>query len=267
MSHVCVIELFVLLTIGLLAGLLAGLFGIGGGLVIVPALVWWLRAQGAPLEWAMPIAVASALGSMLLTSASSAFAHARKQHLDWSTTLRLAASLALGALLGAWLAVRLPGQWLAWIFALFAAWVGVRMLLGSVEQRHVKRPAKARYWWLFGPLMGAASAMVGIGGASFNVPYLTRNGFTTLQAVAVAAACGWLLALAGSVGFLLQDAAGMAWPRTIGYWYWPAVLTIGLGGLLMAPVGAALAHRLGSARLARGFGAVLLLVAVRMAMQ
>ena len=260
------LEILALILIGALAGVLAGLLGIGGGLVIVPALVWLLTAQGASIDLAMPIAVASALGSMLLTSASSALAHARKQALGWTAIIRLAPTLALGALFGAWLAVRIPGQWLAWFFAAFAAWVGLRMLFAVGREQAEQRRAKPRQWWFFGPSIGALSAMLGIGGASFNVPYLSRNGYNTMQAVAIAAACGWLLALAGSIGFMLQpDPPG--WPTTIGYWHWPAVLVIGMCGLLTAPLGANLAHQLGSARLARVFGIVLLIVAVRMALQ
>ena len=261
------IEILALILIGALAGVLAGLFGIGGGLVIVPALVWLLTAQGAPLDPAMPMAVASALGSMLLTSASSAWAHSRKQAMDWLAVARLAPTLALGAVFGAWLAVRIPGQALALIFAIFAAWVGLRMMFGSGQRTETERPARPRQWWLFGPGIGAASAMLGIGGASFNVPYLVHNGYNTMHAVAIAAACGWLLALAGSVGFMLQADPQGLWPNSIGYWYWPAVLVIGSAGLLCAPLGANLAHRLGSARLARLFGLLMLAVAVRMAMQ
>lgn len=261
------IEILALILIGALAGVLAGLFGIGGGLVIVPALVWLLTAQGAALDLAMPMAVASALGSMLLTSASSTWAHSRKQALDWSAVARLGPTLALGAVFGAWLAVRIPGQTLAMLFAAFAAWVGLRMVFGFGRKQAAEREAKARQWWVFGPGIGAASAMLGIGGASFNVPYLVRNGYDTMHAVAIAAACGWLLALAGSIGFIFQAGAQSVWPNSLGYWYWPAVLVIGLTGLLSAPLGANLAHRLGSARLARLFGLLLLVVAVRMAMQ
>ncbi|MEM7053870.1 MAG: sulfite exporter TauE/SafE family protein [Pseudomonadota bacterium] len=260
------LEILILILIGALAGILAGLFGIGGGLVIVPALLWLLTVQGAELDLAMPMAVASALGSMLLTSASSAFAHARKQALDWAAILRLAPAMAIGAVFGAWLAVRIPGQALAWLFAAFAAWVGLRMLMGAGRARAESRAAKARLWWLVGPGIGAISAMLGIGGASFNVPYLSRNGYNTMQAVAMAAACGWLLALAGSVGFMLQLDVQL-WPNSLGYWYWPAVLVVGISGLLAAPLGAGWAHRLGSARLARLFGILLLVVAVRMALQ
>jgi len=262
-----VIEIAILMLIGILAGLLAGLFGIGGGLVIVPGLTWLLLSQGMMLDFAMPIAVASALGSMVLTSASSALAHARKQALDWPSVWRLAPTLALGALLGAWLAVRLSGQWLSWIFALFAAWIGVRMIFGVGQEKAADRSPRARGWWLFGPLIGALSAMLGIGGASFNVPYLTRNGFSAIQAVAIAAACGWFLALAGSLGFMLQTSSGAHWPGLLGYWYWPAVLIIGIVGMLTAPLGASLAHRIGSLRLAQWFGFLLLIVAMRMAMQ
>lgn len=260
------LELFALLIIGLSAGILAGLLGIGGGLVIVPALTALLRARGLETEVAVPIAVATALASMLLTSAGSALAHARSASMDGAAVARLAPALALGAVAGASLATALGGVILARIFAAITAIIGVRMLLIRTERRHDVTP-RPRGWWWAGPGIGAVSAMIGIGGGSFNVPYLMRNGYSTVQAVAIAAACGWAIALAGSIGFLIRGGVQESLPGLVGFLYLPGVAVIGVAGLVAAPLGVRLAHRLGSIRLARVFGVFLLFIAVHMALQ
>jgi len=252
--------------IGSAAGVLAGLLGIGGGLVIVPTLSWLLVHQGAVPDLAVPMAVATALGTMLLTSAASAWSHARRGNVDWAAVARLGPAVAAGALLGAWVAAGLSGEVLARVFAFLVALIALRMLLGSgVSMRPV--PERLRGWLLAGPVVGAASALIGIGGGSFNVPYLAWNGYTTLRAVGIAAACGWPIALAGSAGFLVRGWNTVDWPLSAGYWYLPGVIVIGLSGAVATPLGTRLAHRIGSAGLARVFGVFLLVVAIRMALE
>lgn len=257
--------LILLLLTGLLAGVLAGLLGIGGGLVIVPAVSWILLAQGAPADIAVPMAVATSLGTMLMTSASAIWFHDRRGGVDWACVVRLAPMVGLGALLGAWLAVLMPGLWLARFFAVVATILGLRMLLATAN-RSVEREPFPRGWWLFGPLIGAVSAMIGIGGGSFNVPYLARNGYAMVRAVAIASTCGWPIALGGVVGFVALGGIGPLWPQSLGYLYWPGLLVIGIAGMLAAPLGVALAHRLPAARLRRVFGLALILIAIRMAL-
>lgn len=260
------IEWIALLGTGAAAGLLAGLLGIGGGLVIVPALTVLLVARGLPIDTAVPTAVATALGSMLLTSASSAIAHARGGRMDWSAALRLGPALAVGGLFGGWIAPVLGGTVLARVFGVLAAAIGLRMLFAVRTQQAARRP-EPRAWWAAGPLIGALSALIGIGGGSFNVPYLVRNGYTTIRAVAVAAACGWPIALAGVAGFALRGLEPGTVPGLYGHLYLPGMVLVGVAGLSTAPLGARLAERLGSERLGRVFGALLLVVALRMALQ
>ncbi len=248
---------------GLVAGVLAGLLGIGGGLVIVPALTWILRSQGVAVDIAVPVAVATSLGTMLLTSASAVWFHDRRDGVHWPTVARLAPAVGTGALIGAWSAALLPGLWLARIFALLAAIIGIRMLL-DLKPPPVDRQARARGWPLIGPLIGAVSAIMGIGGGSFNVPYLVRNGFPPVRAVAIASACGWPIALGGVAGFTVAGWGHQLLAWSVGYLYGPGIVVIGLCGAAAAPLGVSLAHRLPARRLRRIFGLLLLLVAVRM---
>jgi uncharacterized membrane protein YfcA len=259
-----VILLFTLLMLtGLLAGLLAGLLGIGGGLVIVPALTALLRLQGVEIEQAAAVAVACSLGSMLLTSASAVWFHTRKGAVDWSAVARLAPAMTIGAGLGATAAAALPGQALIRIFAVLAALIGARMLF-ALQTASMPVHPKPRGWWFAGPLIGAVSALMGIGGGSFNVPYLVHNGFSPVRAVAIASACGWPIAMGGVVGFIIAGWGSTVVEPGLGYLYWPAVVIVGIAGAVAAPAGVALAHRLPAASLRRLFGLLLLVVAARM---
>lgn len=258
------VEFVALISIGAFAGILAGLLGIGGGLVIVPAMTALLISQGAGIDLAVPMSVATSLGSMLLTSAASAWSHARRGTVDWHAVFRLGPAIALGALLGARLATELSGPALARVFAAITTLIALRMLLGGSASTRPVAP-RVRAWPVAGPLIGGVSAMIGIGGGSFNVPYLTWNGYSTIRAVGIAAACGWPIALAGSAGFVVEGWGRQLWNDSLGYIYLPGAALIGLAGSLAAPLGAKLAHHLGSEMLARVFGVFLLIVAIRMA--
>jgi uncharacterized membrane protein YfcA len=255
---------FLLLLVGLAAGLLAGLLGIGGGLVIVPALSALLTWQQVSEDVAVPVAVATSLATMLMTAASAVWFHFRRGAVDWPTVARLGGGVAAGAAIGAALATTIPGQDLARVFAVIAGLIGIRMILAPAPEPADRTP-RPRLWWLAGPLIGAASALVGIGGGTFNVPYLTRNGYPIVRAVANASACGWPIAAAGALTFALIGPQGTAPYGSIGHVWLPGMLLIGLGGLLAAPAGVALAHRLPAGILRRLFGVVLILVALRMA--
>lgn len=259
-------EWILLAAIGLSAGTLAGLLGIGGGLVIVPALSLLLVGRGVSVDTAVPMAVATALASMLLTSAASAMAHARRNNVAWSVVVRLGPAVGVGAMLGGWLASVISGPMLSRLFAVLAGLIALRMLLALPLAVRQVEPSP-RGWWLAGPVIGTLSALIGIGGGSFNVPYLGFNGYTTLRAVGIAAACGWPIALGGSLVLLVNQPAGDPVSGALGYWYLPGVLIIGLGGVVAAPWGTRLAHRLSSTALSRLFGLFLLLVAARMAFQ
>jgi uncharacterized membrane protein YfcA len=258
--------LFQLLLTGVCAGLLAGLLGIGGGLVSVPALTWILLANGTPVDQAVAMAVATSLGAMLLTSASAIWFHDRRGGVDWTCVARLAPAVGLGALVGAGLATELSGPALARVFAVAAAAIGIRMILARHPNPNAaERSPFPRHWYFAGPVIGAVSAMIGIGGGSFNVPYLAHNGYAMVRAVAIASACGWPIALGGVLGFVVLGWNEDFRPWSLGYLYGPGCVLVGLAGAAAAPFGVALAHRLPARGLRRLFGVALIGVAIRMA--
>jgi len=254
--------------VGALAGVLAGLFGIGGGLIIVPALTALWVIQGASLDIAVPMAIASSLGAMLLTSAASIWAHHMRGSVRWPVVWRLGPATAAGALIGAWLATQIDGQTLARVFAAIVLVIAVPMLRHQPPSPTTSATAPLslpQYWPVLGPGIGLLSALAGIGGGSFNVPYLLRNGQRMVDAVGTAAACGWPIALGGVIGFIITGHDLVRWPQAWGYLNGPAMLAIGVFGAVTAPLGAHLAHRLPAQHLRRLFGLLLCLVALRMA--
>lgn len=243
-----------LVGVGLSAGVLAGLFGIGGGLIIVPAVTFVLISQGLPADVAVPTAVATSLGSMLLTSARAVWSHHRRIGFDRTTVRALAPGMMAGAAAGVWLTNRLPVVWVSGVFAGLVTLIGLRMMWAHTLSAPT-RSARPRGAIAATALMGSASAMVGIGGGSLLVPYLIWNGYASVQAVALASAMGWLLALMGVLTFVVIEPSAIQ----LGSIVW-----VGLAGAITAPVGVAWAHRLSSTRLRRLFGLVLLVVAFGM---
>ncbi len=247
---------------GALAGLLAGLVGIGGGLVTVPAMVWLLPHLGVAPQWVMHVAVATALAVIVPTALLSARSHQRRQAVDWAWVWRLAPVLAMGSLLAVMLAGQLSRPLLQGVFALFAAVVALllwRPILPSAGQCRV-RPGES---WLVGAGIGLWAALTGTGGGTLVVPYLHWRGLPLRRAVGTAAACGLPIALAGVLGFSLWSPAPEG-SGLLGLVHLPVAGLLLLGSLAAVPWGARLAHRLPVGVLRRVLALVLLLVAWRL---
>lgn len=249
------------LALGALAGLLAGLLGIGGGLVLVAALVWLLPTQGVPVEHAVHAALATALASIVLTGLSSARAHHRRGSVLWPTVAWLVPGLLLGGWLGSGLAVRLDGEWLRLLIAGYCALAAMQMALDWPRAR-AERPDAPRGpgYSLAGGGIGAMSALVGIGGGSMTVPLLVWRGVRPVRAVGTSSACGVAIALAAAAGYALQSAPAGLPPGSWGFVFLPAAAGIALASVLAAPLGTRLAHRLSGPALRRVFAAFLALV-------
>jgi len=252
------------LAVGVLAGLLAGLLGVGGGLVVVPALLWLFAAQGFSAESLVHLAVGSSLATIVATGASSAWAHHRHGAVDWSLFAGLAYGLVPGAVVGGLFASLLSAALLHMLVAVFVLLVAVQVLAGLRPSPHRGQPSLG---WrvLAGVVIGLLSALVGIGGGSLTVPWLLWHNVAMRVAVATSSACGVPIALAGAIAFGVAGSgqAGLP-PASSGFVYWPAVGGIVVTSLLTAPLGARLAHRLPVPLLKRGFGLFLLLVGTKM---
>lgn len=249
---------------GALAGFLAGLLGIGGGMIIVPALILSFHWQGVPPEVLTHLAIGTSLASIMLTSVSSVRTHHANQGVDWPLFRRLLPALMIGSLLGAQIAHALPARVLQLVIAVFAIWTGLRMLRG-VKPEAEDRPLPGRAGLgLAGTVIGAASAIFGIGGGSLMVPWLVHHAVTMRRAVGTAAASGFPIALAGTAGFIWsgQGIAGLPAGST-GYIYWPALLGIAVTSIVFAHLGAESAQRVPAQTLKRAFGIVLVLIGIR----
>ncbi len=248
---------------GAAAGLLAGLFGLGGGVILVPVLLWLFAWQGFPAETIAVTAVATSLATIVVTGLSSVLAHHRLGSLDWTVARALLPGIVGGAVAGAWVADRLPGAWLETTFALYLLLVAFQMVW-RWQPRPGSRPPGAGWLAGAGGVIGLVAAMLGIGGGTLTVPLLVRWALPMRTAVAVSSAAGLPLAAAGtaSYGLLGWDTPGLP-PGSLGYVYLPAFLGIVATSTLTAPLGAKLAHRLPAGTLKRLFAVILALIALR----
>lgn len=252
------------LVLGAGAGVLAGLLGVGGGLVIVPVLLWLFRGQGFDEGVVLHLAIGTSLGTIVATSLSSIRAHHRRGSVRWQLVARLAPGILVGAWVGAWAADQIPTFWLQRVFALFVISVGLQMLLNPRVVGHRDPPG-----WpgmtAAGGVIGAVSALVGIGGGTMTVPFLVWHRVEMVKAVGTSSACGLPIALAGAVGFAVMGWGNANLPEgSTGYLYWPALLGVVAASVLTAPIGAWLAHNLPVAVLKRFFAVLLLGVGAKL---
>lgn len=252
------------LALGLLAGLLAGLFGIGGGLVIVPALAILFATQNFPVDAVLLMAVATSLATIILTALSSVFAHHRLGAVLWDKVLRLSPMIMVGAVAGAVLAEHITVDALRYVLVVFLFYAGTLMALqikptgGSTRQTIGMDFAVA-------VMIGLLSSIVGIGGGTLTVPYLVHGQMPMRNAVAVSSACGLPIAIAGTASYALLGWNNVDLPEwSLGYVYLPAFAGIGLSSVFTAPLGAKLANKLPAAKLKRYFSLLLFVMAVKL---
>lgn len=254
---------------GALAGLLGGMLGIGGGLVIVPALVWVYGIHDVPPALAMQLAVATSLASILFTGFSSVRAHHRRGAVRWDIVRVMAPALVAGALGGTLLAEYLGGVWMMRAFGVFAAVMGLQMLLarahGPSQAGRSLAPAMGDARGLHSVaagVIGVASSLFGIGGGSLLVPWLHYTGVRLQESVASSSACGMPIAAAGALGFVLAGWQRADLPAAaLGYVHLPVLAALVVASMPMARIGVSLAHRLPAVSLRRLFAVLLLVVA------
>lgn len=252
------------LATGIIAGFLAGLLGVGGGLIMVPALVFISQKMGLAEHLILHLALATSLASVVFNSISSIRSHHRRGAVRWPLFHQLAPGLLLGTLLGSLVAQLFKSQWLQLFFGCFAILVGLQMLLAWRAEGRFNLPGRLGMG-LAGGGIGLISAWVGIGGGSMTVPFLSACRVELRQAIGTSSAAGLPIAIGGTLGYIWigWQAPGLpAW--SLGYVQLPALVLLALSGALMAPLGARLAHSLPVPRLKRIFGLLLVFIGVRM---
>lgn len=257
--RMAILSLVLFALLGTFAGFLGGLLGIGGGLVVVPALIAFFQFQGLPSEHAMQVAVGTSLAAMTFTSFSSAGAHIRKKGVNWSLFWRLAPGTLVGTIFGSWTADMLPSLALKTIFGCLVLLLGIYFICykprESRESHHFRQK-----WLLYGAglFIGWISSIMGIGGGIVTVPLLAAFHQPLRAAISTSAVIGSVIALVGAIAFVGFGFKEQAMDHAFGYVYVPAFLTIGLFAFLSAPLGAKMAYTWPVGLLSKFFGALLL---------
>ncbi|MDX1442801.1 MAG: sulfite exporter TauE/SafE family protein [Gammaproteobacteria bacterium] len=246
---------------GIVAGFLAGLLGIGGGLVVVPVMFFVLSSDPAAATYAMHVALGSSLAFIVINSGIAAIMHWRLGGLRWRELGWMAPGLVIGSLAGARLADEFPTAALQRWFGIFLLVMAAYLFL----QRHPPLPKADRPWLsaIAGLPIGGVASLAGVGGGVMVVPWLLARGHRAAVAVATSSACTVIVAFVGSVGYMLF-ASETPLPYSTGYIYWPAVAAFAVTAIFTAPLGAKTAHRIDQSKLRRGFALLVLLVGLKL---
>jgi uncharacterized membrane protein YfcA len=257
-------DLPMLLLSGAVAGTLAGLLGIGGGVIIVPIVTLLFEGHGVEHGLAIKMALGTSLATIVVTAISSIYAHHRRGAVDWGLFRIMGPAVVVGSLLGAGAADLIPGDVLYVAFILFLFAVSLQMAMSRVSA-HRDLPGP-RGLAAVSAVVGVISALMGIGGGALHVPFLSYCGVAVKRAIATAAAVGLPLAASGTIGFIIGglDETGIP-PGSIGYVNLPVFGGVVAASLLFAPLGATLAHKLPDLLLRRLFALFLFALAGRMA--
>ena len=247
-----------LAALGLCTGFLAGLLGIGGGMIMVPFITVILSGRGVAPDLAVKMAIATSMATIIFTSVSSVRAHHKRGAVRWDIVKLLAPGIVIGAALAS-LGVfsLLKGSSLALLFAAFVAFSATQMLLNKKPQAARTLPGPAGQLGA-GTVIGFLSGLVGAGGGFVSVPFMTWCNVAIHNAVATSAGLGFPIALANGIGYVVSGQGVANLPTgSLGYVYLPALLVIGIASVLMAPVGVKAAHALPVASLKRVFASIL----------
>ena len=263
--NISLLQVAELLTLGGVVGFLAGLLGIGGGMIMVPAMTWLLVQRGVESGHAVKMAIATCMATILFTSLSSVRAHNRLGAVRWDLARQLAPGIIAGGLLaGAGAFAVLKGQGLALFFAAFIGYTAVQMLRNRKPHPDRQMPGALATAGV-GAAIGFLSGLVGAGGAFLSVPFMTRCNVPPRHAVGTSAALGFPIAAASTAGYLVSGwPLAPALPGAFGYLYLPALALVALASISTAPLGARVAQRINVAWLKRLFAVMLLALAASM---
>jgi len=258
-----ILDTVILLGMGAIAGCLAGMLGIGGGIIIVPVLALIFNSQAISIDVLMHVSIGTSLATIVITSISSIRAHQQHLAIQWPVFKKITPGIIVGGLLGAVVAKMIQGEDLRIIFGIFMLFVAAQMMFGNISRPHRHLPQTIGMF-AAGTLIGTMSSLMGVGGGSMSVPFLTWCNMEIRKAVATSSAIGLPVAMAGVTGYII---AGLgvehrpAW--SIGFVNIPAFLSIIVASTLFAPLGARITHRVSSKKLKLFFGIFLLILGIK----
>lgn len=256
--------IFLYLLLGVLAGVLGGMLGVGGGIVVVPALIMIFKHQGIQPEVLTHLAIGTSLAGIVFTSLSAIWAQQKRGAIDWTVVRMLVPATLIGGLASGYLAGFVPAATLKLIFSVFLIVVSVQLLAKWQPTAHWTLPGRKGLWGV-GLGIGSLSAIMGIGGGTISVPFLHACNVEMKRAIAISTTLGFPIALFGAAGFVLSGWHHPGLPDwTLGYVDLPALLAVGVTSISVAPLGVRLGHRLPVAKLKRAFGILLMIVALQM---
>lgn len=261
-------------SLGLVAGLLSGLVGLGGGIILVPGLLSllavatsWAPAWGLSSPVLMPLVIGTSLGGMIFTTLMAAWSHHQRTPLAWGIIKRLMPGILIGAMVGVWLTPQISAVGVRALFAGVCFVLGGKFLFFNTKAKSLQTPwqPSGLIIFLFSFLIGILSGLLGLGGGILTLPLLLRLGFSLPQSSATSAAMTFQTVLVSALAAIITGwhTEGLP-PYTIGYIFWPASLLIGLSGLIGARAGVRLAHYLPPGIIKRVFGGLVVLIGLRM---
>lgn len=257
----------ILLAAGAFTGFIAGLFGIGGGLIIVPVTLWALQQQHTLPEHAQHLAVGTSFAVMTFTAFSSMVSQWKKGSVDWTVFRTMAPGMVLGVAAGAAVARLIPGKDLQIFFVVFTVILAVRTLLNLKPKPSRQLPAPTTVFSI-GGVFGLLSSWIGIGGGTLSVPFLVFCNVPMHRAVGTSSALGWPIACTGALGYLISGLYTDNLPAgAFGFIHLPAAMALAAGTIVFAPIGVRCSHKLPEHLLKRGFGLLLLVIAAKMLLQ
>ena len=252
------------LALGAFVGFFSGLLGVGGGSAIVPILTFIFAGKALAPNHVVHLALGTAMATVLFTSASSVISHHRRRAVNWGILRNMVPGVLVGTFSGALIASYLNTLFLGILFAVVVFFSATQLLLEIKPKATRALPGTAGLW-LVGGTIGALSSLAALAGASLMVPFLVSRNVRIHEAIGTAAAVGWPLALAGTAGYVLSGVGTPGLPEhSVGFVYLPAVLWIVFASVIMAPLGARVAHRTQGRTLRRVFAFVLYALATKM---
>lgn len=252
------------IVLGIFVGTLSGIFGIGGGLVIVPTLLYCFKGLGFPTDLAIRMAIGTSLATILVTVSSSAYAHHKNGNVDWGIVKKICLWIIIGGVSGTFISGELASDTLEIIFSIFVVLVAIKMFTDIKVEREYK-PTGMILYGIVGFIIGLKSTILGIGGGTISIPFLTWRGVSMKKAVGVSASIGIPIALSGVFSYIYT---GMKLPNlpqySLGLIYLPAFFGVILTSSYFAKVGAKISNHLPQDKMKKGFALFLFLVAIKM---